>query len=359
MKRYKQWLLCFLMMLGVAVLASPALAEETELSKVFQVYLSGIDNRGELIEESRTDANIIATVNMETKQILLVHIPRDYYLDFPDGTKDKLSINGFKGIRSVMWSVGNLFKIEIPYYARIDFGGFVELIDAIGGVDVESDYEFTTVHGGYHIAEGMNHLTGEQALSFARERYSFNAGDRQRGRDQMILLEAIVNQLSSGSALQNLPTFLEATNNCLETNIPFNVILQMLQAQGEGVQWNVIFTSVDGTDSSLGDSYVMEPDMESVEAAKALMQRVMDGEILDQDTDAPNLIEGEGAIDFGTKEMIMKVQTALNDAGYDCGIPDGVMGPQTQKAIKEYQEANGLSVNGAISMQMAKLLGLV
>ena len=103
----------------------------------------------------------------------------------------------------------------------------------------------------------------------------------------------------------------------------------------------------------------MEPDMESVEAAKALMQRVMDGEILDQDTDAPNLIEGEGAIDFGTKEMIMKVQTALNDAGYDCGIPDGVMGPQTQKAIKEYQEANGLSVNGAISMQMAKLLGLV
>lgn len=358
MKRYIQLLFCFLMMLGVAVMASPALAEETELSKVFQVYLSGIDNRGELIEESRTDANIIATVNTETKQILLVHIPRDYYLDFPDGTKDKLSINGFNGIRSVMWSVGNLFKIEIPYYARIDFGGFVDLINAMGGVDVESDYEFTT-HEGYHFVEGMNHLTGEQALSFARERYAFSAGDRQRGRDQMILLEAIVNKLSSGSALQNLPTFLEATNNCLETNIPFNVILQMLQAQGEGVQWNVTFTGVDGTDSSLGDSYVMEPDMESVEAARTLMQRVMDGEILDQETDAPNLIEGEGAIDFGTKEMIMKVQTALNNAGYDCGTPDGVIGPQTDKAIKEYQEANGLTVNGAISMQMVKLLGLV
>ena len=84
MKRYIQLLFCFLMMLGVAVLASPALAEETELSKVFQVYLSGIDNLEELVEESRTDANIIVTVNTETKQILLVHIPRDYFLDFPD-----------------------------------------------------------------------------------------------------------------------------------------------------------------------------------------------------------------------------------------------------------------------------------
>ena len=363
MKMFKKYAVIVLILILAVQMALPSFAEEpqveNQLSNVFQIFLSGIDARGEMTDESRTDANIVATVNMNTKQVLLVHVPRDYYLDFPDGTKDKLSINGLKGIRSVLWCVGNLFKYDIPYYARINFNGFVEVIDAMGGVDLESDYEFTTSLGGFHIDKGMNHLNGEQALGFVHERYAFNAGDRQRGRDQMILLEACINQLSSGSALENLPAFLEATNNFMETNIPFNVILQMLQAQGTEGQWNVVSTSVDGTDSSLGDSYVMEPNMESVEAARTLMQRVMDGEILDQDTDAPNLIEGEGAIDFGTKEMIMKVQTALNNAGFDCGTPDGVAGPQTKKAIREYQEANGLTVSGDINMELARSLGLV
>ena len=276
MKRIKKVLSILLL---VVLIVQPAIlihAEEPEPSSAFQVFFSGIDNRGPLIPASNTDANIIITVNTDTKQILLVHIPRDYYMEFPDGTKDKLTNNGLNGIDAVVWSVNNFFGTDIQYYLRFYFQGFIDFIDAMGGIDVESEYTFSA--GGYHYEKGMNHLNGSQALAFARERKSFKVGDRQRGRDQMLLIKAAVKAFSSGPVLQNYAAFLEMTRNCLETNVPYTYITRMLQAQLDtGTEWNVVMTSVNGTDSSNGAAYVMEPDMETVEKAQKLMQRVLDG----------------------------------------------------------------------------------
>ena len=296
----------------------PATTEEP--STAFQVYFSGIDNRGPLIEYSRTDANVIITVNTETKQILLVHIPRDFNVEYQEGYKNKLTDNGVNGIESVLWSVNKLFDTEMKYYLRFNFQGFIDFIDAMGGVDVESEYDFTA-YSGDQFVKGLNHLNGAQALAFARERKSFAVGDRQRGRDQMILMRSVIDKFSAGPELEDYPAFLEATKECFETNLPKEYIIKLLQTQldlwkeqekeeqkqqaGQKTQqtsqaqaeqeerkatdWNVVIYSVNGSDAyNSWGAYVMEPDMETVEHAKELMQRVLDGEVLDQEVDAPN-----------------------------------------------------------------------
>ena len=356
MKKMKRILAAMLIVLLAAQIMVPVFAEESETSNAFQVLFSGIDNRGPLIPESNTDANIIITVNTDTKQILLVHIPRDYYVEAEDGTKDKLTNHGLKGIDSVLWAVNNFFEAEIQYYLRFNFQGFIDFIDAMGGIDVESEYTFSV--GDYHYVKGMNHLNGSQALAFARERKSFKIGDRQRGRDQMLLMKAGIKAFTSGNALNNYAAILEMTRGCLETNVSYSYITRMLGAQLDSkAEWNVVMTSVDGTDSSSGSAYVMEPDMETVKKAQDLMQRVLDGEILDQEKDAP-YHQDAGALDFADKEYIKRVQTALNEAGYDCGEPDSIVGSRTKDAIRAYQEASGLDVTGIIGRELVKSLGV-
>ena len=142
----------------------PAFAEEASTPPAaFSVYFSGIDNRGPLIEKSRTDANVICTVNTDTRQILLVSIPRDYYvpLSVSNGQKDKLTHSGIYGIKAVVDSVNMLFGTDMQYYVRFNFGGFVDFINALGGLDVESECEFNV--GDYHYTVGLNHLDGNQA----------------------------------------------------------------------------------------------------------------------------------------------------------------------------------------------------
>lgn len=143
----------------------------------YTIYISGIDNRGGLIEKSRSDVNIIATLNTSTKQLLLVSTPRDYYvpLSISGGVPDKLTHAGIYGVDVCVDTLEMLYDIEIDYYVRMNFDGFVNIIDALGGITVYSDYEFDS--GAYHFDQGENTLNGEQALVFARERYAFAEGD--------------------------------------------------------------------------------------------------------------------------------------------------------------------------------------
>ena len=151
--------------------------------KPFNVYISGIDTYGEISSVSRSDVNMVVTVNPETKQILLTSIPRDYYVKLHDktGYNDKLTHAGLYGVDTSLKTIEDLLNIEINYYVKVNFSSVIDIVEALGGVEVYSDYSFTSIDG-YNYTKGYNKVNGEEALSFARERKSFNAGDRQTNK---------------------------------------------------------------------------------------------------------------------------------------------------------------------------------
>lgn len=252
--------------------------------EVYTVYISGIDTRGEMTASSRSDVNIILTINMRTKQILMVSTPRDYYvpLSISNGVPDKLTHAGIYGVNVSMDTLSMLYGIDINYYFRVNFGGFVKIIDALGGITVYSDYEFDS--RGCHFNQGENLLNGEQALIFSRERYSFKDGDRQRGKDQMAVIQAVVDKVTTPDFLKNYLSVMDSLSGCFETNVPYDLIASLVREQlDKGGKWQVLSYSADGTGSSQKPysmsqkAYVMIPDTTTVDKAKVLMKKVRDG----------------------------------------------------------------------------------
>ena len=270
--------------------------------KVYTIYLSGIDTRGEMTAKSRSDVNIIATINTDTREILLVSTPRDYYvpLSISNGAPDKLTHAGIYGIDVCMDTLGMLYGIDINYYFRINFGGFVKVIDALGGITVDSDYDFDSKNIlGYHFNKGENYVNGEQALVFARERYAFQEGDRQRGKNQMAVIRGVVKKALSPEILTSYSAILSSLNGCFGTNITYEEIAQILQQQlTKGGDWTIVSYSVDGTGatekpySMSQKAYVMVPDYNTVDKAKSLMEKVRNGEVVTQE-DADASISGD------------------------------------------------------------------
>ena len=257
---------------------------------IFTLYISGIDTRGAMTAKSRSDVNIIATVNTKTRQILLVSTPRDYYvpLSISNGVPDKLTHAGIYGINVCMDTLGMLYDEEINYYFRLNFAGFVNIIDALGGITINSDYDFNSKNtAGYHFNQGENYVNGEQALAFARERYAFQEGDRQRGRNQMAVIEGVINKALSPELLKNYSSVLESLTGSFETNVPYDMLASLVRKQlNEGGSWNVVSYSVDGTGdtqkpySMSQKAYVMVPDYTTVDKAKTLMAQVRNGETI-------------------------------------------------------------------------------
>lgn len=261
--------------------------------KIYTIYISGIDTRGDMTAKSRSDVNIIATVNTDTHEILLVSTPRDYYvpLSISGGVPDKLTHAGIYGIDVCMDTLGMLYDTDINYYFRINFGGFVKVIDALGGITVDSDYEFDSRNIlGYHFNKGENYMNGEQALVFARERYAFQEGDRQRGKNQMAVIRAVVNKALSPEILTKYSSLLSTLDGCFGTNITYEEIAELLQDQlANGGDWTIVSYSVDGTGatekpySMSQKAYVMVPDYNTVDKAKSLMEKVRNGEVVTQE----------------------------------------------------------------------------
>lgn len=265
-------------------------AEVTEESAVpdnvpetFVMYLSGIDTYGGISARSRSDVNILAVVNTKLKKILLLSTPRDYYVDYnvTGGVKDKLTHAGIYGVEASMDALERLYGIQIDYYLRINFSGFVDIIDALGGIDVNSEYEFTVEPiKTYHV--GINHLTGLEALAFARERYSFADGDYQRAKNQMEVIRAVVAQCASSSLLKNYASVMNAVSGSFETNMPDDQIASLVRMQlADMAQWEVTSYTSTGTGmyaetfSMPGQQLsVIEPDPASVEEAKRLIQEL-------------------------------------------------------------------------------------
>ncbi len=275
-------------------------AEANKITKEpFVLYLSGVDNRGELTEKARSDVNILAVVNPTTKRVALINTPRDYYVDLAGtDSKDKLTHAGLYGVETSMATLGNLYGIQVDHYIRIDFSGFISIIDAVGGVDVYSDQAFTSVGSpGYYdpttFAEGWNHLDGKSALAFARERHAFASGDIQRGINQMKVIDAMANKLKSPTVLMSFSKLMDAVSNCFVTSLSQEQISALVRMQlGDLANWDIESCSVTGSSgkssqcySAKGQSlYVMKPDESSVSKAKELISSVLGGEGTVSDT---------------------------------------------------------------------------
>ncbi|MCD8380477.1 MAG: LCP family protein [Lachnospiraceae bacterium] len=259
---------------------------------VFVVYISGIDSRSGLKARSRSDVNILAVVNTATHQILLVSTPRDYYvpLSISGGARDKLTHAGIYGITVSMETMELLYDIDIDYYVKICFEGVEDVVDALGGVSVYSEYSFqSSFDSSLYFTAGYNEMDGREALLFVRERYAFASGDRQRGKNQMQLIKAVIDKAMSPDILMKYSSLLAAAEDNFETSVPYDLIASLVSDQlSSGADWEIITYSVDGTGSSQipwsmsVSAYVMIPDESTVNTAKALMQAMLSGEVIEQ-----------------------------------------------------------------------------
>ena len=262
-------------------------------SNVFTIYISGIDVYGAISTTSRSDVNIIAVINPDTRQVLLVNTPRDYHvpLAMKGSPLDKLTHAGIYGIDTSMSTLGNLYGIDMDYYFRINFTGFTKVIDALGGIEVNSEYAFTTNDGKYTIKKGINYLNGAQALGFARERYAFPSGDNQRGKNQMAVISAIISKMASSALLNDFSGLMNSLEGSFETSMSSSQISSLVRMQlNQGGSWNVVNYAVTGSSSSSSytysmpgtDIYVMEPDYATVDKAKELIKKVYNGNTISE-----------------------------------------------------------------------------
>lgn len=260
--------------------------EDTNVEAPFNVYISGIDVSGPITTNSRSDVNIIMTVNPNTKKILLTTTPRDYYVTIPNISgeqRDKLTHAGIYGVDASMATLEQLYGIDISYYARVNFTSLITIVDALGGVDVNSEYAFSA--GGYDFVQGTNHLDGKAALAFSRERYSFESGDNQRGKNQEAVLTAILQKAMSPAILTSANQILSEVSDCVETNMTRDEMAKFINMQlSDGAGWTIESTAATGTGDnqacfSSGSQllYVMWPDEAIVGGISRRMDQVLSG----------------------------------------------------------------------------------
>ena len=255
----------------------------------FVLYISGSDTRSAVLARSRSDVNILAVIHPETKQVLLINTPRDYFVPNPsgNGVLDKLTHCGIYGIDCSVNALAGLYDTEIDSYAQINFTGFKTLIDAIGGITVYSDLAFTSDK--YSFVVGLNEMDGEKALVFARTRKGLPGGDSARGKNQMKVISAVIDKLSStGALISNYSEIMSSLQGMFQTNLTTELISSLVKQQLSDMSpWNVQSFAVTGKGSSQitysmpGQYvYVMIPNEKTVEHASNLIDRVLAGEVL-------------------------------------------------------------------------------
>ena len=258
-------------------------------SKVFNIYISGIDTYGSISTVSRSDVNIIMTVNMNTHKILLTTTPRDAYVKIPGGGAnqyDKLTHAGIYGVETSEQTLEDLYGTKIDYYARINFTSFLKLIDQLGGVTVHNDQAFTSLHGKFDFPVGDIQMNSEQALGFVRERYSLDGGDNDRGKNQEKVISAIVNKLASLKSVSNFTSIVNNLQDSVQTNMSLDTINALANTQlDSGSKFTVTSQAVTGTGSTgqltsyampNSSLYMMKLDNSSVARASQAIKNLME-----------------------------------------------------------------------------------
>ena len=252
----------------------------------YTILISGIDVNGDISTTSRSDVNILMTINLKTHEVLLTHIPRDYYVQLHNttGLKDKLTHSGVYGIDMTSKTIEDFMNIKVDYFVRVNFTSLVKVVDALGGIDVESDIDFG--EGKYHYTKGINHLNGEEALMFSRFRKMLSGGDRDRGNHQEAVISAIINKVTtSKSILTNYNEILNSVANSIETDLSEKDIKELVKYQLNGMYtWNVNKINVDGTGAydycyswPSRKLYVMVPDQTTVDKASNYINNILKG----------------------------------------------------------------------------------
>lgn len=269
---------------------SKDIAKKVKVTKEsFSIFVSGIDTYGKISSVSRSDVNMVVTVNPRTHQILLTSIPRDYYvqLNGTTGLKDKLTHAGTYGVDKSVKTVEDMFGIDINYYVKVNFSTLIKVVDIIGGIDVYSDTTFVSgTDYTCSFRKGMNHLNGKHALAFSRERHAYREGDRHRVKNQQDVITAIMNKmLTSKTLISKYDSLLSAMEGSFQTNMNTGDLTSLIKKQIDQMpKWNITSQSVNGTDSSAvtysypGQRlYVMIPDQKTVDAASLKIKAVLDG----------------------------------------------------------------------------------
>lgn len=250
----------------------------------YNVYISGLDTYGEISTQSRSDVNIIATINPNTKQILLTSIPRDYYVaqTCQGNQKDKLTHSGIFGVSCTVDSMENFMDLTMNYYVRVNFSSLESIVDSLGGVDIYNETAFNSGVDGTYIPAGNIHLNGETALKFSRERHAYADGDRQRGRNQMIVINAIINKAVSPAILSSYSSIMSTISSYVQTNMESTDMTSIVKKQlSDNSGWEVLQQSVTGsggtdwTPANGFNAYVMYPDQESVNKALANINSIL------------------------------------------------------------------------------------
>lgn len=272
----------------------------------FTVMVSGNDSYGSINQVTRSDVNMLVTVNPKTAQVLILSIPRDAYLPISckknptacsavSGQFDKLTHSGLYGVAATESTLEDAFDVEINYYARINFSSLINIVDAIGGIDVEVEPGLEVdrfyANGTEGVHAGINHLNGERALAFVRERHAYVDGDNQRVRNQQIALKALLKALLSPKMVVNYPEVMTALSTAFDTNMTSKEIKSLLTLElSRFPNWNIQLYSMPGepamayspaAQTTLSVVYLGEAE---VEFAKGLIDDVIDGKTLDPTT---------------------------------------------------------------------------
>lgn len=261
---------------------------------VMTIYISGIDTYGTINLRSRSDVNMLATINTKNHEILLTSIPRDYYVQLHDkpGNKDKLTHAGIYGVNTSIQTIQDFMGIEINYYVRVNFSTLEKVVDAIGGIDVYSDKSFKPhTNQSLYIKQGMVHMDGKTALAFARERYAYESGDRHRVQNQQDVLKAIINKATSDvSILTRYTSLLDSISGYFQTNVDMTEISEIVKIQLDKMPtWTIKQYSLDGTGSkqptySMGNTplYVMIPTQETIDIASKYINGMTKGKTFNE-----------------------------------------------------------------------------
>ncbi len=259
------------------------------------ILISGSDSRsGKIVTRTRSDVNMIMTINKKTHTILLTSIPRDYYVQLHNttGNKDKLTHSGIYGVNMTKNTIEDLFEIRIDYTVKVGFQSVIKLVDLIGGIDIDSDASFTSHCGDggaikTKVKKGENHFNGGQALSYARERYAYKEGDVHRVQNQQQVLEAIIAKISKNkSILLKYEEFLDSFSELYRTDLPSSEIKSIIKDQLNTMStWKVKKQYVKGTGASKQtysmpgrNLYVMIPNEDSVKDARDYILDIYNGE---------------------------------------------------------------------------------
>lgn len=267
-------------------------------SDPFTILISGNDSYGEIGTNGRSDVNMLVTVNPNTHTILLTSIPRDYYVPMacssqedgcPQDQPDKLTHTGLYGVETTDKTIEDLLDIEINYTVQVNFSSLVNIVDSVGGIDVYVEdgleVDVFAANGSKGVTAGMNHLDGERALAFSRERYAYQDGDLQRVKNQQIVIQALIEKIASPSMLMNFGKFVDAVGSAFATNMPADQIRTFIQYQFALMpKWNFESFALVGKDGnefspSIGlNAAVLLPYEEYVEEASDKIKAVLDGD---------------------------------------------------------------------------------